>query len=67
MPEHHTKDTTGFLAFCSTCNRMTLHRVDNGRKGPCTEPHATGASIKQQKAREKREAEAEQPDLWGSK
>lgn len=35
--EHYTKNTSAVQAYCSTCNRRTMHRVDNGRKGPCTE------------------------------
>lgn len=37
MPEHYTKNTLECTAWCSTCQRMTQHRVDGGRRGPCLE------------------------------
>jgi hypothetical protein len=39
MPEHYTKDTTGVMRFCNTCNRMTLHTVFGKRLGHCVENH----------------------------
>jgi hypothetical protein len=35
MPEHYTKSTVAAQAFCPRCMRVTMHRVDFGRKGPC--------------------------------
>ena len=64
MSEHHTKNTTGTMAFCKTCNRVTLHRVSDRRLGPCTEVHVTGLSKVQQKRKEEREAAEEQPELF---
>jgi ribosomal protein L44E len=49
MPEHYTRNTTGILKHCPTCNKMTIHKVSNKRLGTCTEPHAVGRSEKQKK------------------
>jgi hypothetical protein len=35
MGEHFTKSTIEARAWCLKCNGMTMHRVDDGRKGPC--------------------------------
>lgn len=35
MKEHFTKSTIEAQCWCLKCNRSTMHRVDNGRKGPC--------------------------------
>jgi hypothetical protein len=37
MPEHYTKNTLECTAYCGKCQRMTQHRVDGGRRGPCLE------------------------------
>jgi len=38
MPEHHTKNTLEVTAWCPRCQRMTQHRCDEGRQGPCIDP-----------------------------
>lgn len=35
MAEHYTKRTVAAQTWCNKCMRSTMHRVDNGRKGPC--------------------------------
>jgi len=50
--QHYQRNTCGMLKFCPTCNRMTMHRVDDRRVGSCVETHVTGMS----KAQEKRAA-----------
>jgi hypothetical protein len=35
VSEHYTKTTKECEGWCPSCNRMTIHRVDGGRKGPC--------------------------------
>lgn len=45
MPEHYTRNTESATAWCNKCNRMTTHRVDDGRKGPCLE-HETPVRAK---------------------
>lgn len=35
MAEHYTKLTTEASAWCNRCAKSTMHRVDNGRRGPC--------------------------------
>lgn len=37
MSKHHTRNTVSFSAYCNKCGRMTQHRVDDRRKGPCLE------------------------------
>lgn len=36
-PEHYTKNTLEVTAYCNPCGKMTQHRVDDGRRGPCLE------------------------------
>jgi hypothetical protein len=57
MSEHYSKNTTGILKHCPTCNRKTMHKVSGKRVGTCTEPHVTGQSEKQ-----KKQVEAPQPE-----
>ena len=35
MSEHYPKSTTECEAYCTKCEKLTRHRVDDGRKGPC--------------------------------
>jgi len=35
MPEHFTKNTIEASFWCSKCGKATMHRVDDGRRGPC--------------------------------
>lgn len=51
MPEHYTRNTNGVFRWCSSCNRLTMHDVDDRRVSSCREIHVTGMS----KAQEKRE------------
>jgi hypothetical protein len=37
MSEHYTRNTEAASAWCNKCNRTTMHRIDGGRKGPCSE------------------------------
>lgn len=37
MAEHYTKNTVTASVWCNRCGRMTTHRVDEGRRGPCME------------------------------
>lgn len=37
MPEHYTRNTETATAWCNKCQRMTTHRVDGVRRGPCLE------------------------------
>lgn len=38
MPEHYTRNTESVTAWCAKCQKMTTHRVDGGRRGPCLDP-----------------------------
>jgi hypothetical protein len=35
MPHHFTKATVEASFWCNPCARDTMHRVDDGRRGPC--------------------------------
>ena len=35
MTEHFTRSTVSATFYCSKCGKMTQHRIDKGRKGPC--------------------------------
>jgi len=37
MTQHYTKLTVEAQHYCNKCGRMTMHRVDDGRLGPCLE------------------------------
>ena len=47
--QHYQRNTCGILKFCPTCNRKTMHRVDDCRVGSCVEEHITGMSKAQVK------------------
>jgi hypothetical protein len=34
---HMTRNTQQASFWCNPCQRVTMHRVDGGRKGPCLE------------------------------
>lgn len=38
MTEHFTRNTESATKWCKKCGRLTEHRVDNGRAGPCIDP-----------------------------
>ena len=67
MPEHYTKNTLECTAWCKRCGRMTQHRVDGGRRGPCLEHDAPELSQEQIRRRKQEEKERQQPGLFGSK
>lgn len=48
MTEHYTRNTESVIAWCAKCQRMTQHRVDDGRRGPCLE-HQTPVREKKEK------------------
>lgn len=64
MSQHYTRSTVSVLAWCNTCRRNTLHRVDDRRLGPCMESHREGPSQKQLQEAEKREEQRQQPGLF---
>lgn len=37
MTEHFTRNTVSSAFWCSKCGKMTQHRIDDKRKGPCLE------------------------------
>lgn len=68
MSEHYTRNTLQCTLWCNVCNRLTQHRVDGGRKGPCLEHgpkvNANGLSKSQARHREKTAKENRQPGLF---
>jgi len=62
--EHYPRSTESVLAWCNTCGRATRHAVSAGRRGRCLEHEAPQESKKQQRARQKREREAQNPKLF---
>lgn len=66
MPEHYTKNTLECTVWCAKCQRMTQHRVDGGRRGPCIDPaHPVQELSQAQTARKKKEErERQQPALF---
>lgn len=37
MTQHFTRNTVSAAFWCSKCGKMTQHRIDDRRKGPCLE------------------------------
>jgi hypothetical protein len=68
MTEHFPKSTETATAWCRPCNRMTEHRIDGGRVGPCLDPkHPLRPSTQGKPKREapaRLPARAEQKDLF---
>jgi len=66
MGEHYTKNCEGDTTWCAKCQRMTLHRVDSGRLGPCIDPKhpVPKETRKQQKRRADEEKARIQPGLF---
>jgi hypothetical protein len=62
--EHYPKNTVGVTKFCPTCNRMTIHRVDNKRVGICIEEHVKGMSKAQEKRQIKKVRDEQNPTLF---
>lgn len=60
MTQRYTRSTAAVLAYCPTCNRKTMHRVDDRRLGPCLEHGARELTRKQEKERERERLENEE-------
>lgn len=39
MPHHFQKSTVQAMAWCSVCNKQTMHYVWDGRLGNCMNDH----------------------------
>jgi len=65
MSQHYTRNTAAVLAYCPTCNRKTMHRVDDRRLGPCLEHGKPEYSQSQLKRMREIEESKEQPGLFG--
>lgn len=64
MTQHYTRSTSAVLVYCPTCNRKTMHRVDDRRIGPCLEHGARELTRKQEREKERREEEQKQGSLF---
>ena len=64
MTQHYQRNTTGITQWCNTCNRMTIHRVDDRRVGVCTEHHKDGMSKAQKKWKDQQEKDEREPELF---
>ncbi len=62
--QHYQRNVSGILKFCPTCNRMTMHRVDDRRVGNCVEVHVTGMSKKQVERRKAKDKKGQSEDLF---
>jgi ribosomal protein L44E len=62
--EHFTKNTKQVSHWCKKCHKYTMHRVDQGRLGPCLEHAASGLSGEQERRQKKLEEERQNPTLW---
>jgi len=63
MPVHYTKNTLECTVWCAKCRRMTQHRVDGGRQGPCLECKPSGMTKAQEKRKISEEKEKSQTKL----
>jgi ribosomal protein L44E len=61
MPEHFTRSTASASGWCSKCQKYTMHRVDDRRKGPCLE---CIARLEQQHANASEAPKVEQRTLF---
>jgi ribosomal protein L44E len=64
MTQHYQRNVVGITKYCPSCNRITLHRVDDRRVGVCTEQHAKGLSKAQEKRAIKKAYNEENPSLF---
>jgi hypothetical protein len=64
MPEHYTRNTISATCWCAKCGRMTDHRVDDGRRGPCIDPNHPVPMVRAQIPKLDLPSEPEQGDLF---
>lgn len=64
MPEHYTKNTVSATCWCKKCGKNTLHRVDDGRRGPC---YNCMAALEAEHQKPKPEPPARQEELFDGK
>lgn len=65
MPEHYPRNVKQVTAWCPTCRKQTMHRVDDRRLGSCLEHSSEGLSRAQLKRQGQQELERQQPMLEG--
>ena len=62
MPEHFTLNTVSAAFFCNKCGKMTQHRIDHRRKGPC--PKCIAKLNSQYETRKAKTEQPSQGDLF---
>jgi ribosomal protein L44E len=60
MSHHYTKNSVEASHWCNVCRKETMHRIDDGRLGPCQELH-------QKPQVEKPKPEQKQQTFWGDR
>lgn len=64
MTDHYTTATESDTAWCSACGHRTQHHVSGHRLGRCLEHDAPHVTQRQAAARDRRERERQQPNLF---
>lgn len=62
MPEHFTRNTISAAFWCNKCQKVTQHRIDDRRKGPCLE---CIGKLEEKHAAQLSKPQAEQSSLFG--
>jgi hypothetical protein len=57
--QHYTRNTVSAAHYCPTCGKVTQHRIDDKRKGPCLECIARLDREHEEAAQAKIEAQGE--------
>lgn len=63
MTEHFTRGTESVTRYCPVCRRDTQHAVSDGRVKHCLEHQSRHLTKRQERQREIREREAQNPRL----
>lgn len=66
MTQHFTRSTVSASFYCSKCGKMTQHRIDGGRKGPCLECIAKLEKLYQQHEEFERERKSQSAFDWST-
>jgi ribosomal protein L44E len=64
MPQHYTKATLQVSVWCNRCGKHTMHRVDDGRRGPCLDCIQKREKAMRAQLEMLKEPEAVQMDLF---
>jgi hypothetical protein len=64
MAEHYTNASESVIRWCNRCAKHTVHELNCGRLGRCTEHEHPHLTQKQQRRREEIARAAQQPPLF---